>query len=387
MIAAGAALVVAGFLLSAILCHVVRAVAPRLGLVDRPGGRKDHARPTPMGGGLAVFGALLAVVGMAAAVVHFAPSWLPESVTPYLPGLWHRGGELVGLLGLSAFVMLVGLADDFLGVPWPPRLVAQILAAIGLVLLGVRATLFPPFSGPWVAGGLTVLWVVALTNAFNFLDNMDGLAASVALIACLVFSAAQVAVGGLFVPALLLILAGALGGFLLHNRPPARLFLGDAGSNLLGFLLGSLTVAGTFTRPYESKDPSSPFSVLTPLLVMALPLYDMTTVLIIRAREGRSLFQADRRHFSHRLVGRGLTPGQAVATMDFITLVAGLGALLLHHPWLSAADAALIVAQAVCLLVVVAILESTSVRVERPAHGQGPSPDSPRKTVGRPSDP
>src|SRR5262249_12455913 len=187
---------------------------------------------------------------------------------------------------------------------------------------------------------------------------------------------------GLFVPALLLALAGALIGFLAHNLPPARLFLGDAGSNLLGFLLGSLTVVGTFTRPYDPKHPSGPYSVMTPLLVMALPLYDMISVLIIRVREGRSPFQADRRHFSHRLVERGLTPGRAVATMVFITLVAGLGALLLHHPWLSAADAALIVAQAVCLLVAVAVLGGRPVPVERPVHGQAPSPEPAPKGPG-----
>ena len=128
-------------------------------------------------------------------------------------------------------------------------------------------------------------------------------------------------------PAVLLVLVGALAGFLVHNRYPARLFMGDAGSNFLGFLLGALTVAGTFirTRAY------SPFSVLAPLLVMAVPLYDTTSVILIRLREGRSPFQGDRRHFSHRLVERGLTPPQAVWTIDLVTLAGGLGALLLHR--------------------------------------------------------
>ncbi len=197
---------------------------------------------------------------------------------------------------------------------------------------------------------MTVLWIVAMTNAFNFLDNMDGLAASVGLIAAALFAGAQVEAGGLFVPAVLLVLVGALGGFLVHNRHPARLFMGDAGSNFLGFLLGALTVAGTFYR-YEA----SPFSVLAPPLVMAVPLYDAASVILIRLREGRSPFLGDRRHFSHRLVGRGLTPPQAVRTIDLVTLAAGLGALLLHR--LDAAGACAVVAQAACLLGVVAILE------------------------------
>jgi UDP-GlcNAc:undecaprenyl-phosphate GlcNAc-1-phosphate transferase len=219
-------------------------------------------------------------------------------------------------------------------------------------------TLFPPFSSRLFTGVVTVVWIVGLTNSFNFLDNMDGLAASVGLIVAALFAAAQAVVGGLFVPAVLLVLVGALGGFLFHNWCPARLFMGDAGSNLLGFLLGVLTVAGTFTRPYEGQ--SSPYSVFTPLLVMALPLYDMVSVIWIRIREGRSPFQADRRHFSHRLVDRGLTPPLAVATIDLVTLAGGLGALLLHR--LGGRGTLIVLVQALALLGIVAILESTGAR-------------------------
>jgi UDP-GlcNAc:undecaprenyl-phosphate GlcNAc-1-phosphate transferase len=155
----------------------------------------------------------------------------------------------------------------------------------------------------------------------------------------------------------LLVLAGALGGFLVHNRFPARLFMGDAGSNFLGFVLGALTVAGTY---YRSRPPFSPYGVLAPLLVMAVPLYDMTSVVVIRLRAGRSPFLGDRKHFSHRLVERGLTPKQAVWTIDLVTLAGGLGALLLHR--LSAAGACVIVAQTLCLLGVVAQLELSRAR-------------------------
>src|SRR4051794_12352203 len=131
--------------------------------------------------------------------------------------------------------------------------------------------------------------------------------------------------------------------------------MGDAGSNFLGFTLGALTVAGTYFR---YKPEYSPYSVLAPLLVMAVPLYDATSVILIRLREGRSPFQGDRRHFSHRLVQRGLTPPQAVRTIDLVTLASGLGALLLHR--LDATGACVVVAQTVCLLGVVAVLEVSS---------------------------
>ncbi len=142
--------------------------------------------------------------------------------------------------------------------------------------------------------------------------------------------------------------------------------MGDAGSNFLGFLLGALTVAGNFTR-----EGYSPCSVLAPLLVMAVPLYDMSSVILIRLREGRSPFQGDRRHFSHRLVARGLTPPQAVWTIDLVTLAGGLGALLLHR--LDWSGAAVVMAQTACLLGVVAVLEFSASRV-----GVSPCPDAGR---------
>jgi len=255
-----------------------------------------------------------------------------------------------------------GLIDDRVMLDWKPRLAVQLILATLLAVLGARVTLFWPFNFPWLGGALTVLWVMGLTNAFNFLDNMDGLAAGVGLIAALLFAAAQIAVQSLFVPAVLLVLVGALAGFLVHNRYPARLFMGDAGSNFLGFMLGALTVAGTYYR-YDGNRNYSPFSVFAPLLVMAVPLYDAASVIVIRIREGRSPFQGDRRHFSHRLVERGLTPPQAVRTINLVTLASGLGALLLHQ--LDLAGAAVVLAQTACLLGVVAILEVSATRSDR----------------------
>lgn len=355
--AIGAGLFTVAFLLSLALCALVRLLAPRLGFVDRPGGRKAHKRPTPLGGGLAIWLSVMLVLGAGAALVFGSPDLLPSQLRAHLGGMRSRHAELLGVMGLATLVMLVGLADDRKPRSWKPRLFAQFgLAAVYVALWG-GVTLFPPFSSRLFTGVVTVIWIVGLTNSFNFLDNMDGLAGSVGLLAALLFASAQIAVGGLFVPALLLVLAGALGGFLVHNWSPARLFMGDAGSNFVGFLLGVSTVTGTFARPFiEGPGPGgSPFGVLVPLLVMAVPLYDTISVIVIRLREGRSPFQPDRRHFSHRLVDRGLTPALAVGTIDLVTLAAGLGALSLHR--LDALGAGLIVAQTTCLIGLVAILE------------------------------
>ena len=356
---AALAIFVSAFLLSAILSASVRRIAPKFGLIDKPDARKAHKVPTPLGGGVAIWltTGLLLLVGVA--VLQLAPGILPSSIAVYAEGARGRVGELGILFGLATLVMILGLLDDKYHLGPMLRLTVQTALAVIFVLAGDRLTMFQAGgSGMKLAMSvLTVVWIVGLTNSFNFLDNMDGLAASVGLIACLLFVGAQATVGSLFIPAVLLVLAGALGGFLVHNRPPARLFMGDAGSNFLGFMLGTLTVAGTFTRTGYS-----PYGILTPLLVMAVPLYDTTSVVLIRLREGRSPFQPDRCHLSHRLVDRGLTPARAVATIDLITLAGGLGSLLLSQitsPW----RAGVVVGQTVCLIGLVAALEvSTSKR-------------------------
>lgn len=371
----GLVLVATTGVLSAALCSAVRYAAPRLGFLDRPSGHKGHKAPTPLGGGLAIWLTTVTAPLLGAAAAGPGRPWLPAEVARYADGVAFRSGELTLILGLATAVMVMGLVDDVAALDWRPRLAIQVGLASVLAASGVRLTLFGPLANPVFGGIVTVLWVVGLTNAFNFLDNMDGLAASVGLIAALLFAGAQVAAGSLFVPAVLLGLVGALAGFLVHNRYPARLFMGDAGSNFLGFLLGAMTVAGTYYR-YGAGE--SKFGVLAPLLVMAVPLYDATTVVLIRLREGRSPFQGDRRHFSHRLVERGLTPPQAVRTIDLVTLAGGLGALLLHR--LDAAGAVVVAAQTLCLLGVVAILELSATRPERqrgPVHAEA-TPAHPR---------
>jgi UDP-GlcNAc:undecaprenyl-phosphate GlcNAc-1-phosphate transferase len=369
-------LAASGFALGALLCGLARRLAPRWGLVDRPGGHKGHRQPTPLGGGVAIWATTLAILILGTLVVAMGGGLLPEPLARHVSGALGRLGQLVEIFAMASVIMVMGLVDDVKNLDWRPRLGIQVGCAAILAATGIRITLFGPFAYPIVGGTVTVLWIVGLTNAFNMLDNMDGLAASVGLIAALLFCAAQVAVGDLFVPAILLVLGGALGGFLVYNRPPARLFMGDAGSNFLGFLLGALTVVGTFTREGYSQ-----CSVLAPLLVMAVPLYDMSSVILIRLREGRSPFKGDRRHFSHRLVARGLTPAQAVWTIDLVTLAGGLGALLL--PCLNWPGAAVVLAQTVCLLGVVAILEFSASRSEHD-NGQtrGEIPGSPQPSPG-----
>lgn len=355
------------------LCWIARWTAPRVGLVDNPGGRKAHRAPTALGGGVAIWGTVVLVLGVGAFLV-VSGQMLPPGIEEHRSGLASKGGQLAVIIGLSSLVMIMGLVDDRYRLDWKPRLLVQLGLAVGLVLTGARITLFGYLAWPPIGWILTVLWVVGLTNSFNFLDNMDGLAGGVGLIVALLFLGAQAAVGSLFVPAVLLVLGGSLAGFLAHNWFPARLFMGDAGSNFLGYLLGSLTVVGTFTQT-GAGSVYSPFGALAPLLVMAVPLYDTGSVILIRIREGRSPFQADRSHFSHRLVERGLSPPWAVRTIYLVTLAGGLGALLLHR--LDGQGALIVGMQTLSVLGVVAILEMSSTRKSAPNDQPSAPADAP----------
>jgi UDP-GlcNAc:undecaprenyl-phosphate GlcNAc-1-phosphate transferase len=285
---------------------------------------------------------------------------LPEFVAPHVSGLLHQSGKLWLLLGGGAVLMLLGLADDRHGLDWRLRLGVQTLVAVALVCMGWRLSLF--LDMPWLTGTLTVIWIVGLVNSFNMLDNMDGLSAGVAAIAAAIFAAVMLLTPRpdnnqpqLFVAGFLLIIVGSLLGFLWHNRPPARLFMGDTGSYLIGYLVATATLTGTFAGGGLPKH-----AILAPLCVLAVPLYDTVSVVLIRLRAGRSPVVGDKSHFSHRLVERGLSKPQAVLTIYLATVTCGLAALLLHQLNLAGAIIAMLIV--VCTLALVAILESANRR-------------------------
>jgi UDP-GlcNAc:undecaprenyl-phosphate GlcNAc-1-phosphate transferase len=222
---------------------------------------------------------------------------------------------------------------------------------------GLQLTAF--IDLPWLTGLMSVLWIVALINSFNMLDNMDGLSGGVAAIAASILALMLILQPDpvtrqpqLFVAAMLLVLVGSLLGFLKHNWPPASIFMGDAGSYLVGYWIAIATLLTTYTG-YQGQ---TPHAILAPLCVLAIPLYDMCSVIWIRLREGRSPFEGDKRHFSHRLVDLGLSKKSAVLTIYLATLTCGLGALLLNRTDIVGAGVVVLMVAAVISLI--AILES-----------------------------
>ncbi len=343
--------------------RVMRSVAPRIGLVDRPGARKVHTTPTPLGGGLGIWFGVVGSFALLFVIVHgadtnaFVAAKLPGWVTPHLSGLRLQFPRLWLLLGCGTVLTLLGLWDDRHGLNWKMRILVELAVAVVAVTWGqVRLTAF--IGIPQLEWLLSVLWIVALINSFNMLDNMDALSGGIAAIAAAMLAAALLLHPDpttqkpqLFVSGLLLVLVGSLLGFLWHNRPPAKIFMGDCGSYFVGFTIAVATLLSTY-----SSYTSNTHAVLTPLCVMAVPLYDLVTVLWIRLREGRSPFQGDKSHFSHRLVELGLTKEQAVLTIYLTTATCGFGALLLHR--VDTVGAFLILLMILCLLLLVAILES-----------------------------
>lgn len=354
---------VSGFLVSVTTTALVRRLAPRWGLIDQPAARKVHETPTSLGGGIGIWLGMVLPLAAAHLLLALSPitSLLPEELAQHVAGVSVRGGQMWAIVGWGTLLAAMGLIDDLKNLPWLPRLIVQFMAAIGLVTSGVQATLF--VSAPWVGAVVSVLWILVLTNSFNFLDNMDGLTSGIGLITAVVFALIMLTCTSeprWFVGAFLLILAGSLAGFLVHNKPPAKIFMGDAGSYFVGMSLACMTIVGTF---YEYE--TTPRHVmLAPLCVLAIPLYDFCSVMIIRLSEGRSPFHADKCHFSHRLVELGLSRRDAVLTIYLATLTTGLGGLLLYQVpgW---GGATVVIALILCVLAIIAILETAARRHNR----------------------
>lgn len=302
------------FLVVASATPLVRRLALRWQLVDRPAARKHHDRPMPLLGGLAM------LMGIALPLLVLTPS----------PRRWFL------LLGTASLLALAGLYDDVRKLGVLGKLAVQSVAATGLAAAGVRW--FLPGLPPVLVFALTVLWLVGVTNAFNLLDNMDGSAASVAAVAA--FGFLLLGRGAASTALLAAALLGATVGFLVYNLPPARIFMGDAGSLPMGLVMAVLGIA-----VQAASAPS--IGWLLPLLVLVVPLFDTTLVVISRLRRRRNpLTTPGQDHLSHRLGRAGLRPGMAVLVQALIGAIGTALALTVA----AGATAAGVVAAAVGLV-------------------------------------
>jgi UDP-GlcNAc:undecaprenyl-phosphate/decaprenyl-phosphate GlcNAc-1-phosphate transferase len=264
-----------------------------LGVVDEPGDtRRLHVRPVPRLGGIAL---LLGV---------FVPA------LAFLP----LDGPYRGILLGAAVATTVGAIDDFRGLPWWGKLAGQ-LAAGGIAIgfgVNVDRFTFPGFGSQelpdWFSGPATLIWIVAIMNMVNFLDGMDGLAAGICAIAGSTFAVIGLSLGSADAALLAAIVAGACFGFLHHNFYPARIFMGDSGALLLGFLLATLAVEGLVKTAALA-------TLVLPLIVLAIPIIDTSFVFAKRMKHGQPLYEADRTHLHHRFLNIGFSQARAVTYM------------------------------------------------------------------------
>jgi UDP-GlcNAc:undecaprenyl-phosphate GlcNAc-1-phosphate transferase len=360
-------LIPVSFAISWILTRLMRTVAVRIGFTDKPGGRKIHPNPKPLGGGVGIFwGFSIPVLVGLFYIGHFAPpGFLGHSalINAYWSGARQQSGVALGMLGAAFCVHLLGLWDDRKALGPYVKLIVQLVVVMALVWgEDLRALTFLDHAmpmGKWVSMALTVIWIVAVTNAFNFLDNMDGLSAGVACVCTGAFLVTTLSIGQWFVAAALALLLGALLGFLWYNFPPATIFMGDGGSLTTGMILGILTVRTTYLPPGEAWE-NRWYAIFAPVIVLALPLYDLVVVSFIRMMRGKSPFVGDTNHFSHRLVARGMSRRTAVLCLYLVSAATSSAAILL--PRIRGDFALLIFLQTILILCMVALLEQHPLR-------------------------
>jgi UDP-GlcNAc:undecaprenyl-phosphate GlcNAc-1-phosphate transferase len=299
--ASGAAAFAASLLLSLYLTPIFRDSARRFGIVDRPdGGLKTQKEPVPYLGGLAVYGSVLFPVAI---FLRFSD-------------------RLMGLLLASTLIVLLGLIDDIGRLSPRIKLLVQVVAVFLMIKSGIRIRieLFPPLA----CVALTFLWMIVMTNGFNLIDVMDGLAGGVACVSAAALAVVFLLQGKPIGMVACLSLTGALLGFLRYNRPPAQIYLGDTGSLLLGFFLGGLAIDGDYTL-------WNPSGWLTPLAIFAVPLFEIAFVSYLRFRRGASILAGSRDHFSLRLRKWRLSTGQTVvSSCAAAALSSGIGIASMH---------------------------------------------------------
>jgi UDP-GlcNAc:undecaprenyl-phosphate/decaprenyl-phosphate GlcNAc-1-phosphate transferase len=316
---------------------IVRRVAFALGALDTPSARKVHVLPTPLLGGAAVY------TGVAVTVLFNLN--------------FSRG--LKGVAVGAAIVVGLGLLDDFWDLPAPVKLAGQVAGTAAAMAYGVTLHVVPYW---WPASFalnvvLTLLWFLTVTNALQFLDGMDGLAAGLGVIAGLFFSVTALQTNQPFLFFLAAPLVGACLGFLPYNFRPggARIFLGDSGASLIGFMLAGLAVMGE----WADNDPL--VALLTPVLILAVPLFDIAFVGVVRVVTGKVhslhewLAYTGKDHIHHRFEALGLSKAQSVLLIYFVAGTLGLSALQLKEA--THGEAATVLIQAACVLAIIAILE------------------------------
>ena len=315
--------IISAFLTTLLSLPLWRKWCVRVGLVDEPGLRKIHRGTVPLAGGLAVMSGLLIPTMLASVFLFSATAGAGTSsidgkaISLLQYGLSRRASSLAGILLGGLGMLVLGLLDDKYELRPRTKFLGQFLIATVVAASGVQITLF--IHSTIFHYAITILWIITLINAFNFMDNMNGLCAGLAAIGAWYFGLIAAADGQYLVASIAFLAFGALLGFLPYNFPRARAFLGDAGSHLLGYVLAVLAILPHFYTPRHPRR----WAVLMPLLVLAVPLLDLMWVVALRWRLGQPFYEGDTNHLSHRVVRLGLSPTRTVLLIWLLSAIAG----------------------------------------------------------------
>ena len=351
----GMVLFVGAFTISSVLTAIVRRHSIKNGFVSHPSADRFHGSVVALGGGIAIFWTIAVIVIGGALIVKLgATGWFGEDVAIHVEGFLSKIGKLIVVMVCALTLHLLGLWDDRKQLGPFIKLAAQfVIAFFAAVYANIRVEFF--IDNIFATNILSVLWIVLIINAFNFLDNMDGLSAGIAVIAASVLTTAAMIAGQVFVSGIAIVFIGSLFGFLVWNFPPARIFMGDSGSLVVGFFVALLTLRTTY---YEQATSGSWYAVFLPIVVMAVPLYDFISVTFLRIIQGKSPFVGDTQHFSHRMKRRGLSDRQTAMTLYLATLCTGVAAIFLYQ--VDIFGAIMIFLQTLMILAIIAIMEMTN---------------------------
>ena len=284
--------------------------------MDVPGYRKIHDSPVPLAGGLAVITGLAIPILFVVLCAYLGS--LPESFAHIVSyGLSNRGWQLAAILVGSIAMLALGMLDDSRDLLPKWKLLGQVIIALAVAASGIRVTMF--VDSDIFSYAITVLWILTVTNSVNFQDNMNGLCPGLGIICGWFFAWHAGLEGQYLVATLAFLFSGALFGFLPFNFPKGRVFLGDGGSHVVGFVLSVLAVLPDF----YSDDTPYKWLIITPLLILFIPLTDLISIIVIRCRLGQPIWVGDNNHFSHRLVRSGHPKTRAVLLLLLISAVIG----------------------------------------------------------------
>jgi UDP-GlcNAc:undecaprenyl-phosphate/decaprenyl-phosphate GlcNAc-1-phosphate transferase len=311
---------IAALVFALLLTPLVKMLAIKFNIVDKPNERKVHKVPIPVGGGVAIYLSFFITLLLAIALYHFS-------------GHVFTGRDLSIVISLAlagTLILIVGLIDDTRNMPPKVKLMCQILIILLIIPFGVTINFLSHPRGDiiylprWFSIALTIFWIAGIMNAVNLLDGLDGLLAGVSSISATIFLCVSIIKGQYFIALLMAILAGSTLGFLRYNFNPAQLFMGDTGSLFLGMTFAILSVVGALKG-------TTTVALFVPAFIMGLPIIDTLWAIVRRAKKKQPIFKADREHIHHKLLGLGLSQRQVVLVIYLINICFGLVGLFLCH--------------------------------------------------------